>query len=87
MKSRVQNDQREDLVDRIRLGTLMALEEQTTINIKRPLHQHKQHGRIVKLQEPTDLQGKDTRLLNLSIIKLQFIHYMSVVDKFHIKVK
>jgi hypothetical protein len=89
MKPIIPNDQiKEDRVIPTRLGTLMALEEQTSINVKRPHHQHKQHGMRLHLQEPSDLQGEGyTNLLNLMPIKRQPIHYRLVVDKFHINIK
>lgn len=53
----------------------MAPEEQTSISIKRPSHQHKLHGMRVHLQEPSDLQGEEyTSLLNLTAIKPPPIH-------------
>jgi hypothetical protein len=83
MKPIIPNDQiKEDRVIPTRLGSLIALEEQTSINVKRP------HGMRVHLQEPSDLQGEGhTSLLDLMTIKRQPIHYRLVVDKFHINIK
>ncbi|MCI12208.1 hypothetical protein A2U01_0033311, partial [Trifolium medium] len=86
MKPIIPNDQiKEDRVIPTRLGTLMALEEQTSINVKRPHHQHKQHGMRVHLQERSGVEY--TSLLNLTAIKPHPIHYRLVVDKFHINIK
>lgn len=62
----------------------MATEEQMTIDLKRPLHQH---GMKVHLQEPSDLPGEAMSLLNLTIFKFQIIHYMLVIITSHINFK
>lgn len=65
----------------------MAPEEQTSISIKWPSHQHKLHGMRVHLQEPSDLQGEEyTSRLNLTAIKPPPIHYRLVANKFHINI-